>query len=226
MDGAPSVVVVGADREPTTSLLRDLERLGYRPTLVAWPRDTLEWEGPRPPVVVVDLRELGLDAARVCQWARVCPALRRAPQLAVAPEHEAPRLDLTLGFDDLLLAPYRLPELLLRLRLLRWRSEGGASEQVIRAGPLVINQANYQVSVAGAPVELTLREYELLVFLARHPRRVFTRSELLDRVWGAGYFGGTRTVDVHIRRLRAKTEAAGNLLQTVRGIGYRFAPPK
>jgi len=74
-------------------------------------------------------------------------------------------------------------------------------------------------------VELTLKEYQLLVFLMRNAGRVFTREELLDRVWGSDYFGGTRTVDVHIRRLRAKTEFAGDLFETVRGVGYRLVPP-
>ena len=75
------------------------------------------------------------------------------------------------------------------------------------------------------PVELTLKEHELLRFLLRNPNRVFTRADLLRQVWGDDYYGGTRTVDVHVRRLRAKTEAAGDLIETVRGVGYRLVPP-
>jgi DNA-binding response OmpR family regulator len=83
----------------------------------------------------------------------------------------------------------------------------------------------YEVYLDGARLELALKEYQLLHFLMRSPGRVFTREQLLAHVWGSDYFGGTRTVDVHIRRLRAKTELAGDLLQTVRGVGYRLAAP-
>ena len=76
--------------------------------------------------------------------------------------------------------------------------------------------------MTAAPWYLTLKEYQLLLFLVRNPNRVFTREDLLDRVWGDEYYGGTRTVDVHVRRVRAKTEAAGDLIETVRGVGYRF----
>jgi DNA-binding response OmpR family regulator len=176
--------------------------------------------------VIVDFRTLGVDAARACQAVRQDRSLRKAPVIALVPEQEGGRIDLSLGFDELILAPYRLCELAARLRLLRWRAEASAGPEVIRVGPLSANQATYEVTAGGAPVDLTLKEYQLLVFLMRNPGRVFTRAELLDHVWGGEYFGGTRTVDVHIRRLRAKTEAAGDVLETVRGVGYRLAPSR
>jgi DNA-binding response OmpR family regulator len=151
--------------------------------------------------------------------------LRKAPVIALVHEQEGPRLDLSLGFDDLILSPYRLSELAARLRLARWRTESKASPDVLRAGRLTLNPATYEVFVDRAPVELTLKEYQLLLFLMRNPGRVFTREELLDHVWGQDYFGGTRTVDVHIRRLREKTEVAGDLFDTVRGVGYRLVLP-
>jgi DNA-binding response OmpR family regulator len=151
--------------------------------------------------------------------------LRTRPIIALVFEQEGPRLDLSLGFDDLILAPYRLSELAARLRLSRWRVESVAGPDVVRMGAISLNQATYEVFVQRAPVELTLKEYQLLLFLMQNPGRVFTRGDLLDRVWGSDYFGGTRTVDVHIRRLRAKTEPAGDLIETVRGVGYRLVPP-
>jgi DNA-binding response OmpR family regulator len=139
---------------------------------------------------------------------------------------EASRLDLSFDFDDLVLAPYRISELAVRLRLARWRAEAETSgTKLLRAGALSLNEATYEVTVSGVPLELTLKEYQLLLFLLHHPGRVFTRAEILDRVWGMDYYGGTRTVDVHIRRLRSKTEAAGEILETIRGVGYRLVPP-
>jgi two-component system alkaline phosphatase synthesis response regulator PhoP len=222
-----AVVIIGLDREPTASLAADVRRLGYRAEVIAWPFPQ-PWRAgiPRPAAVLVDFRLLGAEAGRACQAVREDPGLRQAPLVAVVPEQEAARLDLSLGFDDLILSPYRLSELASRLRLVRWRTEGDSSNQVIRAGRLSLNQVTYQVAIAGRAVELTLKEYQLLLFLMRQPGRVFTREELLYHVWGDSYFGGTRTVDVHVRRLRAKTEQAGDLIETVRGVGYRFTSPE
>lgn len=224
--GGLAVIVIGLDREPTTSLAADLRRLDYRPVLLAWPVERLQVT-PRPPAAtLVDFRALGVDAEKACRAARGDRVLRRAPIVAVVLEDEGPRMDLALGFDDLILAPYRVSDLAARLRLLRWRTERESGPGVIRVGSLTANQQTYEVTVAGTPAELTLKEYQLLVFLMRRPGRVFSREELLEHVWGMDYFGGTRTVDVHIRRLRVKTEAAGEMLETVRGVGYRLiAPP-
>ena len=225
MRGGAVVVVIGATRDATTSLAADLRRLDYRPEVVAWPAVSLRPGGSRPLATIVDFRVLGVDAAQACRAARQEPALRKSPVIALVPEQEAGRVDPALGFDDLVLAPYRLSELAARLRLHRWRAEQRSAPDTIRVGAVTMNQATYEVAVNRVPVELTLKEYQLLSFLMRHPGRVFTRAELLDRVWGEEYYGGTRTVDVHIRRLRAKTEEAGELLETIRGVGYRLLAP-
>ena len=94
----------------------------------------------------------------------------------------------------------------------------------VQVGPVVINLRTYEVSVRGRAVALTLKEYELLSFLARSQRQVCTREAILDAVWGSDYFGGERTVDVHIRRLRAKIPEVSGQLQTVRNVGYRLQP--
>lgn len=222
----PALAVLGTEGAPTASLLADLERLGYLPTLLTWPADSLPWRGRRPLAALADLRALGVDAARACRALRQQRWLGGAPLVAIVPEPEAARLDLSLGFDDLLLAPYRLTELAARLRLFHWRRQAQLSPEVLQAGVLTLNQATYEVAINQAPIELTLKEYQLLHFLLRHQGRVLTRDELLYHVWGDDYFGGTRTVDVHIRRLRTKIGDATDLIETVRGVGYRLRPPR
>jgi DNA-binding response OmpR family regulator len=217
-----ALAVLGARADPTSALLSDLQHLGYRPELLAWPAPELRWTSPPPLATLLDLRAITLDVARACHEVREHRALKRAPLVAVVPEHEAPRLDLALGFDDLILAPYRPTELAARLRLLAWRAESATAPGVIRLGRLALDEATYEVRLDGLPLDLTLKEYQLFLFLVQNPRRVFTREELLDRVWGHDYYGGTRTVDVHVRRIRAKTEEAGEFIETVRGVGYRL----
>jgi DNA-binding response OmpR family regulator len=126
-------------------------------------------------------------------------------------------------FDDFCLTPFHPKELEARLRHLQFRSGRGANPDVTAYGDLVLNFETYQAMVAGRPLDLTYMEYELLKFLVSHPGKVFTREQLLSRVWGYEYYGGARTVDVHVRRLRAKLgEEHANLIQTVRSVGYRF----
>ncbi|MDP9069837.1 MAG: response regulator transcription factor [Actinomycetota bacterium] len=126
-------------------------------------------------------------------------------------------------FDDFCMSPFHPRELEARLKHLFWRTGRGTRPELIEYGPLVLNLETYQAAIASRPLDLTYMEYELLKFLATHPGRVFTRETLLSRVWGYEYYGGARTVDVHVRRLRAKlgTEHE-HLIQTVRSVGYRF----
>jgi DNA-binding response OmpR family regulator len=131
-----------------------------------------------------------------------------------------PRDDL---FDDFCLTPFQPRELEVRLTHLLWRAGRASRPELIEHGPLVLNVETYQAAIGGRPLDLTYMEYELLKFLAGHPGKVFTREVLLSRVWGYEYYGGARTVDVHIRRLRAKLgEEHANLIQTVRSVGYSF----
>ena len=126
-------------------------------------------------------------------------------------------------FDDFCLSPFHPRELEARLKHLFWRTGRGTRPELVEYGDLVLNLETYQAAIAGKPLDLTYMEYELLKFLASHPGKVFTRETLLSRVWGYEYYGGARTVDVHIRRLRAKLgEEHANLIQTVRSVGYRF----
>ena len=126
-------------------------------------------------------------------------------------------------FDDFCLTPFQPRELEARLNHLFFRRGSGNRPELIEYNALVLNVETYQAAIAGRPLDLTYMEYELLKFLASRPGKVFSRETLLSRVWGYDYFGGARTVDVHVRRLRAKLgEEHAGLIQTVRSVGYSF----
>jgi DNA-binding response OmpR family regulator len=159
----------------------------------------------------------------------LCRVLRKRdlplePLLLLVTAAQLPDLDLRDDlFDDFCVAPARRQELDTRLKHLFFRTGQGTRPELIEYGPLVLNLETYQAAIAGKPLDLTYMEYELLKFLASHPGKVFTRETLLSRVWGYDYYGGARTVDVHVRRLRAKLgEEHAPLISTVRSVGYRF----
>lgn len=146
------------------------------------------------------------------------------PVLVIVAAEQLATLDLREElFDDFCVLPFQSEELDLRLRQRFQQSGGGARPELVEYGELALNLETYQAAIEGRPLDLTYMEYELLKFLASHPGKVFTRETLLSRVWGYEYYGGARTVDVHVRRLRAKLgEEHANLIQTVRSVGYRF----
>ncbi len=144
--------------------------------------------------------------------------------LVVTDEMTALNLDFSLGISDFVIKPYSLREFEARLRLALWNDDRPTDDHTLKIDDLVINMARYEVRVKGSIVELTLKEYELLKHLVIHEARVFTRSNLLDSIWGYDYYGGMRTVDVHIRRLRSKLGESGKAITTVRGVGYKFDP--
>ncbi|MGI8709829.1 MAG: winged helix-turn-helix domain-containing protein, partial [Acidimicrobiales bacterium] len=161
-------------------------------------------------------------------WA-LCRAIRKGdlvvePLLLVISGNRLDELDLRDElYDDFCLDPFHPRELEARLRHLFWQTGSGTAPELVTYGGLVLNLETYQAVIDGQPLDLTYMEYELLKFLAQHPGKVFTRETLLSRVWGYEYYGGARTVDVHIRRLRAKLgEEHANLIATVRSVGYRF----
>lgn len=147
----------------------------------------------------------------------------RAPVIAaIGPEHLT-QADLLAQADDVIVMPWRPAELAMRIARLVARLAPAAAPGVIHAGDLVIDTNRYDVYLTGKPVLLTFKEYELLKLLAANPGRVYSREALLEQVWGYQYFGGTRTVDVHVRRLRSKIEIAGHtFIETVWNVGYRF----
>ena len=161
--------------------------------------------------------------SRMWELSRRIKLERQLPIIALISSGMLDSLDGHLEVDDFVIEPYDVRELILRVKRLLYRTDNMDSSELIRCGDLIIDLARCEVSLAGRLVMLTFREYELLKFLVSNAGRVFTRDALLNRVWGYDYYGGDRTVDVHIRRLRSKIEDSSHtFIETVRNIGYRF----
>ena len=178
-------------------------------------------------MIVLDLMLPGMDGLEVCRWLKQQPQLREIPVLMLtARAEEVDRIvGLELGADDYVVKPFSPRELVLRVRAVLRRAEGrddDADGDRIQAGPLLIDAEGHQVFMDGKLLELTTIEFKLLKTLAQRRGRVQTRDELLNVVWGYEYGGYARTVDTHVRRLREKLDAASSLVETVRGVGYRF----
>jgi DNA-binding response OmpR family regulator len=147
------------------------------------------------------------------------------PIVVVVSDDTITRFRFELGADDFVLADATAQEISARLALVARRTGRGDDAASIKVGDLIVNPDNYQVYVHGRPLDLTYKEFELLKFLAQRPGRVCDRDTLLREVWGYDYYGGTRTVDVHVRRLRAKLGAEHEaLIETIRNVGYRLVP--
>ena len=200
---------------------RPLEEEGF--TLSLYKEPLIVEEIPldeSPDLVVVDIALM--PAEDLSAFLQRCKEVQ-LPVLAVVSQEHRSLLDPTLPVEDFIFSPLGDAELRIRVRHILWKTGSWDSGQVVRIGDLVIDQERYEISVAGRRVILTYKEYQLLCLLATNPGRVYSREALLSRVWGYDYFGGTRTVDVHIRRLRSKVEDATHLfIETVRNVGYRF----
>ena len=181
-------------------------------------------DAPPADVVLLDARH-DLVAARATS--RVLRTTgTSAALLAVVTEGGLAAVAADWGLDDVVLDRAGPAEVEARLRLAVGRAAGAPDterSEEIRSGDLSIDEATYQARIGGSPLDLTFKEFELLKYLAQHPGRVFSRAQLLQEVWGYDYFGGTRTVDVHVRRLRAKLgPERESLIGTVRNVGYKF----
>ena len=174
--------------------------------------------------VLVDARSDLVAARALCRLLRTSGIA--APLLAILTEGGLTAVTAEWGADDVVLATAGPAEIEARLRLALGRVAPVTTDRTVRSGDLVIEEDTYQAKLRGEPLDLTFKEFELLKFLAQHPGRVFNRAQLLQEVWGYDYYGGTRTVDVHVRRLRAKLgpEHEG-LIGTVRHVGYKFVTP-
>ena len=211
--------------EPVSpELARTLDLGGYSWKAVASADEAAEFE---PPAgwggAIIDC---GTDATGAWAFARTIRKREPGNPPVLALVSGAQLADLELRdelFDDFCLSPFHPAELEARVRHLLWRVGGGTRPDMIEYRDLSLNLETYQASIVNRPLDLTYMEYELLKFLAQNPGKVFTREMLLNRVWGYEYYGGARTVDVHVRRLRAKLgEEHAGLIQTVRSVGYRF----
>ena len=175
---------------------------------------------PPADVIIVDARADLASAKSLCKILTTTGA--GSPIIVVLTEGGLTAINAEWGVDDVLLDTAGPAEVDARLRLAVGRQSRDEGSSLIRASGVVIDEASYSAKVHGRTLDLTFKEFELLRFLATHPSRVFTREQLLSEVWGYDYFGGTRTVDVHVRRLRAKLGDMESLIGTVRNVGYRF----
>lgn len=202
-------------------IARPLELAGFS-VAVAIPED-LAGDSAAPPASVILLDFRDVPGSAITTLARAYG--EAAVLFALVPDDQLERIAPDTPVDDFALLSAQPAELARRVERSFWRRHGVDSENFVRCGALTIDLSNYRVTVAGESLVLTFKEYELLRFLAMNAGRVFTREQLLNRVWGYDYFGGARTVDVHIRRIRAKIEIHGHaFIETVRNVGYRLTP--
>jgi len=210
--------------EPPSAILPALGLLLH--TARTGPADMIAFEDAvAADAILVDARHDLISARQLCQLVR--RAAPQVPVLALMTEGGLAAVTAEWGADDVVLCSAGPAEFEARLRLAIGRQATAlpTAPDEIRSGELSIDEATYTARLRARVLDLTFKEFELLKFLAQHPGRVFTRAHLLQEVWGYDYFGGTRTVDVHVRRLRAKLGAEHeSLIGTVRNVGYRFVP--
>lgn len=227
----PGTIAIVEDEANIVELIKyNLDREGYRTISANNGRKGLELiRQELPDLVILDLMLPEMDGLSVCKQLRSDAQTKSIPIIILtAKSEEADRvLGLEMGADDYVTKPFSPRELVARVRAVLRRS-GSADEEepeVIESGVIRIDLRQHIVKVRGEEVELTPKEFDFLKLLLLNPGRAFTREFLLEHLWGYEYFGDTRTVDVHVRRLRQKIEddpANPEYLETVRGVGYRF----
>ena len=220
------VLVLSDSEQLAAKIKSDLEQLDC----LVWVRgcqDSAPDELARlaPEVLLFDLRLRSKERLAMCRRLSEDAGLQRLQPalILLLSEESLEHIDWRLAFDDFLLDPYPVPELALRLRRRLAGKKKKEAENGLQINELTIVPSRYEVRLGGIPLDLTYKEYELLYYLASHRGRAFTRDVLLNVVWGYDYYGGTRTVDVHIRRIRAKLgDEREEYIKTIRGVGYMF----
>lgn len=222
------ILVVDDEASIRELLAFNLKKNGYHVETAADGRDALA-KAQKADLVLLDIMLPEIDGFEVCRRLKSSPQTSGIPIIMLtAKAEEIDRvLGLEMGADDYVVKPFSMRELIARVKAVLRRShkDGKTKEDVLTIGPLRIDFSSYQVCLHDEPVALTPKEYELLKLLVTNPGRAFSRDELLERIWGYEYYGDTRTVDVHIRHLRAKLAAApevSDAIETIRGVGYRF----
>lgn len=224
------ILIIEDDADIAESLVYNFKREGFNPVVAESGEKGLRLaldEKQSPALIVLDLMLPGMSGIELCRRLRKETATERTPIIMLTAK--AAEIDkiagLEMGADDYMVKPFSVKELVARVRaVLRRVSEN--TVEIFEDGNLSIDYADMRVSCAGAGVKLTRKEFALLVHLVKNSGRVATRQQLLDQVWGYSYFGDTRTLDVHIRRLRQKLGDCGGCIETVVGIGYRYVGPQ
>lgn len=226
------ILVVDDEASIRELLTFNLKKNGYSVETAADGREALA-KAAGMDLVLLDIMLPEVDGLEVCRRLKADPQTSGIPIIMLtAKAEEIDRvLGLELGADDYVVKPFSMRELLARVKAVLRRSAKDSQsekgrEETLKIGGLRLDFSSYQAWLHDEPIALTPKEYELLKLLVTNPGRAFTRDELLERIWGYEYYGDTRTVDVHIRHLRAKLKDDENIskaIETVRGIGYRFA---
>jgi DNA-binding response OmpR family regulator len=219
------ILVVEDDHDISDLIVRYLQKAGYSVEAVASGSAVLPKARATPPdAIVLDLMLPGMDGLLVCQALRADPTTASIPVIMLtARGEEADRIaGLELGADDYVTKPFSPKELTARVAALLRRTQRHAGSGAVRYGPLSIDVERHLVEVGGQEIRLTAKEFLLLLYLVQHRGRVLSRDLLLSDVWGYQYTGGTRTVDVHIRRLRDKVPFLADAIVTIKQFGYKL----
>jgi two-component system alkaline phosphatase synthesis response regulator PhoP len=224
----PKLLIVEDDPDIADLMSYTLRKAGHETEHVASGREALARARADPPdAIVLDVMLPGMDGLQVCRTLRSEPQTAAVPIIMVtARGEEADRVSgLDVGADDYLTKPFSPRELVARVHALLRRAamSGGGAGPALRYGDLVLDSDRHEVTVAGEPIRLTAKEFLLLEYLLHRKGRVVSRDQLLTDVWGYQYTGGTRTVDVHIRRLREKIPLLEQAIETVKQFGYKLA---
>jgi len=220
----PRVLIIAQENEQLKHLCSTLKQHGFTCVFAYRPSDVFSKVAELAPDLLIVTLDSHLRNAEALELARRLKLEKRLFVVALVTRKALVGEDISPDIDDFIVEPHDPDELLLRMRRVLHKARQTESTEVIKHGDLVIDPAKCEVTIKSVPIELTFKEYELLKYLACHKGRVFTRDALLNKVWGYDYYGGDRTVDVHIRRLRSKIEAHSNqtYIETMRNIGYRF----
>jgi DNA-binding response OmpR family regulator len=217
------VFIIANDSEPIRKLRVDLAQGGLDCLIVPQNNEAIKQiAGQSPGLLLLDTDEATIGS-EVWELAQRTRQERQIPIIALLPREKLNGFDFSIGIDDFVVKPWEATEVITRVKRILKQKESMESEDIIRCGDLVIDSAKCEVLLGSKPIILTFKEYQLLKFLASNKGKVFTREALLNKVWGWDYYGGDRTVDVHIRRLRSKIEDINHsFIETIRNIGYRF----
>ena len=225
---AKKVLVVDDERDIVDLLRYNLRKEGFEVIASYNGTEALAHASDRPDLIILDLMMPGLDGFETCKRFKANPATAGTPVMFLtARGSEVDEIvGLELGADDYIQKPISPRKLIARVRALFRRAEAGTDEagqaETIRAGRIEINRANYTVRIAGEEVFFPRKEFEVLAFLALHPGKAFSREMLLNGIWGSDVVVTDRTVDVHIRKIREKLGDDARLIETIKGVGYRF----
>jgi DNA-binding response OmpR family regulator len=225
-----SILIVEDDADIAESLQYNFKREGYRSTVAESGEKGLRLaldEKTTPSLIVLDLMLPGMSGMELCRRLRKEPATEATPIIMLtARAGEADKIaGLETGADDYIVKPFSVKEVVARVRAVLRRAEKEAVPRY-QDNEMSVDFEDMRVVCAGSDVKLTRKEFALLAYLIQNTGRVATRQQLLDNVWGYSYFGDTRTLDVHIRRIRQKMGECGNRIETVVGVGYRFIAAK